>query len=49
MHQYKNICSAYKKEKSSMKLKTNFLYSSSNTAILNIHWGMNPKQIEIKG
>jgi len=22
------------------------LYSSTNTAILNIHWGMNPKQVE---
>ena len=27
-------------------LQTNFLYSSTNTAILNIHWGMNPKQVE---
>ena len=27
-------------------LQTNFSYTSTNTAILNIHWGMNPKQIE---
>ncbi len=27
-------------------LQTNFLYSSNNTAILNIHWGMNPKQVQ---
>jgi len=27
-------------------LQTNFLYPSSNTAILNIHWGMNPKQVQ---
>jgi len=27
-------------------LQTNFLYSSNNTAILDIHWGMNPKQVQ---
>ena len=27
-------------------LQTNFLYPSSNTAILNIHWGMNPTQVQ---
>ena len=27
-------------------LQTNFSYISTNTAILNIHWGMNPKQVE---
>ncbi len=27
-------------------LQTNFSYTSTNTAILNIHWGMNPKQVE---
>ena len=27
-------------------LQTNVTYPSTNTAILNIHWGMNPKQIE---
>jgi len=27
-------------------LQTSFLYPSSNTAILNIHWGMNPKQVQ---
>ena len=27
-------------------LQTNFSYPSSNTAILNIHWGMNPKQVQ---
>jgi len=27
-------------------LLPNFSYSSTNTAILNIHWGMNPKQVE---
>lgn len=26
--------------------QTNFSYSSTNTAILNIHWGMNPEQVE---
>ena len=26
--------------------QTNFSYSSTNTAILNIHWGMNPNQVE---
>jgi len=27
-------------------LQTSLLYSTNNTAILNIHWGMNPKQVE---
>ena len=27
-------------------LQPNFFYPSTNTAILNIHWGMNPKQVE---
>ena len=26
--------------------QTNISYSSTNTAILNIHWGMNPEQVE---
>ena len=27
-------------------LQLNFSYPSTNTAILNIHWGMNPEQVE---